>query len=241
MKNIAAFFDIDGTLYRDSLMIEHFKKLIKYEVIDERVWLDYGRDTFNDWDTRQGNYDDYMYKVSDLYVEYITNLDIDVIEFAARQVMRLKADRIYRYTRERIHWHLTQGHKVIFISGSPNFIVDKMAKKYGATDYKGADYIFEDGKFTGDITPMWGAKNKDRAIDEFKKKYNLDLEASFSYGDTNGDFIMLKRVGNPVTINPTKELLQNIKKDDEMREKIDIVVERKDIIYHLDLDSIYIE
>ena len=30
MKNIAAFFDIDGTLYRDSLMVEHFKKLIKY-------------------------------------------------------------------------------------------------------------------------------------------------------------------------------------------------------------------
>ena len=27
MGNIAAFFDIDGTLYRDSLLIEHFKKL----------------------------------------------------------------------------------------------------------------------------------------------------------------------------------------------------------------------
>ena len=26
-KKIAAFFDIDGTLYRDSLMTEHFKKL----------------------------------------------------------------------------------------------------------------------------------------------------------------------------------------------------------------------
>ena len=31
---IAAFFDIDGTLYRNSLMVEHFKKLLKYEVID---------------------------------------------------------------------------------------------------------------------------------------------------------------------------------------------------------------
>ena len=30
MKNIGAFFDIDGTIYRDSLMVEHFKKLIKY-------------------------------------------------------------------------------------------------------------------------------------------------------------------------------------------------------------------
>ena len=38
-KKIAAFFDIDGTLYRDSLMTEHFKKLIKYEVVDEKYWL----------------------------------------------------------------------------------------------------------------------------------------------------------------------------------------------------------
>ncbi|MFR5189571.1 MAG: HAD-IB family hydrolase, partial [Peptostreptococcus sp.] len=30
MANIAAFFDIDGTLYRDSLLIEHFRKLIQY-------------------------------------------------------------------------------------------------------------------------------------------------------------------------------------------------------------------
>lgn len=38
MKNIAAFFDIDGTLYRDSLMVEHFKKLIKYDIIDQKNW-----------------------------------------------------------------------------------------------------------------------------------------------------------------------------------------------------------
>ena len=38
MKNIGAFFDIDGTIYRDSLMVEHFKKLEK-RIIPET--LDY--------------------------------------------------------------------------------------------------------------------------------------------------------------------------------------------------------
>ncbi|MEG0642009.1 MAG: HAD-IB family hydrolase, partial [Clostridium sp.] len=32
MGNIAAFFDIDGTLYREGLITEVFKKLIKYEI-----------------------------------------------------------------------------------------------------------------------------------------------------------------------------------------------------------------
>lgn len=32
-KNIAALFDIDGTIFRDSLLTAHFKKLVKYEII----------------------------------------------------------------------------------------------------------------------------------------------------------------------------------------------------------------
>ena len=38
MKNIVAFFDIDGTIFRNSLMIQHFKTLIKFEVIDPAIW-----------------------------------------------------------------------------------------------------------------------------------------------------------------------------------------------------------
>ena len=37
-KNIAAFFDIDGTIHRNSLLIEHFKMLVKYEYIDIMSW-----------------------------------------------------------------------------------------------------------------------------------------------------------------------------------------------------------
>lgn len=32
-KKIAAFFDIDGTLFRNSLMVSHFNKLIQYEIL----------------------------------------------------------------------------------------------------------------------------------------------------------------------------------------------------------------
>lgn len=38
MSKIAAFFDIDGTIYREGLITEVFKKIIKYELIEEDVW-----------------------------------------------------------------------------------------------------------------------------------------------------------------------------------------------------------
>ena len=79
MKNIAAFFDIDGTLYRDSLMVEHFKKLIKYDIIDQKLWYEHARDTFMDWDKRQGNYDDYLGDICNLYVKSLMGLDLSLI------------------------------------------------------------------------------------------------------------------------------------------------------------------
>lgn len=234
MKNTAAFFDIDGTIYRDSLMIEHFKKLIKYEVIDEKAWVDNTRDIFNIWDRRQGNYDDYLQNLCDLYVQSLIGLDKSAIDFATEQVIKLKAERVYTYTRSRIKWHIKNDHKVIFISGSPDFLVQKMAEKYNVTDFRGSKYVFENNTFTGEVVPMWDSKSKNKAIDEFVEKYNIDLEKSYAYGDTNGDINMLRKVGNPIAINPTKELLLHINQDENLSKSTKIIVERKDIIYSLD-------
>ena len=68
-------------------------------------------------------------------------------------------------------------------------------------------------------------------IDELVNKYNIDLEQSFAYGDTNGDYNMLRRVGNPVAINPSRELLNKIKDSEELSKKVTILIERKDVIY----------
>ena len=150
-KKIAAFFDIDGTLYRDSLMTEHFKKLIKYEVI--------------------------------------------------------------------------------FISGSPDYLVEAMGKKHHAFLAIGSKYIMKDEKFTGEVIPMWDADSKNNMIDKLVEEYNIDLDKSFAYGDTNGDYNMLRRVGNPVAMNPSRELLSKIKENKELSEKATILIERKDVIY----------
>lgn len=237
MKKIAAFFDIDGTLYRDSLMVEHFKKLVKYDIVDQKAWFNHARDTFTNWDKRQGNYDDYLQEICDLYVESLIGLDKTCIDFTSDQVIKLKSERVYKYTRSRIKWHLENGHIVIFISGSPNFLVKKMAEKYDATDSIGTNYVFENDVFSGTVIPMWDSRSKNTAIDNFVVKYNIDLSNSFAYGDTNGDINMLRRVGNPIAINPTKELLTHISNDSQLKENTQIIVERKDIVYSLNANT----
>lgn len=237
MRNIAAFFDIDGTLYRNSLMIQHFKKLIKYEVIDPAIWHNHVKHTYSEWEKRYGDFEDYLEELADYYVRELKGINKDYISFIANQVIKLNGDKVYKYTRSRIEWHKKMGHKVFFISGSPDFLVEKMAKKYGVTEYRGSEYVVDEkNSFTGEIIRMWDSHNKQRTIDEFVNKYDVNLDLSYSYGDTVGDLSMLKMVGNPVAINPNKDLLKAIKVDEELYEKVLIIVERKDLIYKLNPD-----
>ena len=233
-KRIAAFFDIDGTLYREGLITEVFKKLIKSELIENDRWYKEVKPFYVKWDKRIGNYDNYLLKMADIYSEAIIGLHRTQIEFIASQIIKQKGDRVYTYTRDRIKWHKDQGHIIITISGSPIELVREMSIKYGFDDYIGTKYLLnENDIYTGEIIPMWDSVSKQTAIENFVDKYNIDLQQSYAYGDTSGDYTMLKSISHPTAINPTKELLLMILADDELKEKINIMLERKDVVYKL--------
>ncbi len=231
---IGAFFDIDGTLYREGLITEIFKKLIKSEIIDQQRWYNEVREKYVKWDKRIGNYDDYLLKMAEIYTDAIKGLHRTQIEFIAGKVIEQKGDRVYTFTRDKIKWHIEQGHKVITISGSPFELVRAMSIKHGFHDYIGSKYMTDDNDtYTGDVNPMWDSRNKKLAIDALVEKYHIDLSKSYAYGDTAGDFSMLKSVANPVAINPTRELITKLKEDPDTCVKAQIIVERKDMIYSL--------
>ena len=215
-------------------MIQHFKKLIKYEVIDPSVWHNHLKQAYSIWENRYGEFEDYLEELADYYVKELKGINKSHIDFIASQVIKINGDKVYRYTRSRIEWHKKNEHRIFFISGGPDFLVEKMAKKYGVTEYKGSIYKVDDNNnFTGEVEGMWDSKNKQRTIDEFVDRYNVNLNLSYSYGDTKGDLSMLKMVGNPIAINPNMALLKSIEGDIELKGKATIIVERKNIIYKL--------
>ena len=236
-KNIAAFFDIDGTIFRNSLMIEHFQKLITFEVIDPEVWYTKVKKVYLEWERRYGDFEEYLEILARVYLEELKGIDKSYIEYIASHVIRQNGDMVYKYSRNQIQWHKEQVHKIFFISGSPDFLVTKMAERYDVTAYRGSEYMVdEDNRFTGELVPMWGSESKQKVINELIQEYDVDLSGSYAYGDTTGDFSMLKMVGNPVSINPNKELLLEIRKDDDLKKRATIIVERKNVIYKVNPD-----
>ena len=239
MTRRAAFFDIDGTISREGLISEMFKKMIKYELIDSSKWSNEVEPAFTRWDKRVGDYDDYLQKMVDIYTETVRNTSEFHIAYIARRVIEQKGDRVYTYSRERIRMHRERGDLVVAISGSPVELVREMSEKYGMDDYRGTVYqVNAQGLYSGEIIPMWDAESKRRAVLELAEKHGVDLAESFAYGDTNGDFSMLRLVGNPVAINPTRELLSRIREDDWMRKRVTVIVERKDVTYRLNVSAL---
>lgn len=239
MSRKAAFFDIDGTIYREGLITEVFKKIIKYDLVDEKKWYKEVKPAYINWDKRQGDYDTYLLKMVDVYTEAIKGLDKYHIDYIAKKVIEQKGDRVYTFSRERIKWHKEQGDIVIAISGSPIELVREMSLKYHMDDYRGTIYeLDKDNKYNGYITPMWDSESKEKAIKELCKKYDIDLSQSYAYGDTAGDFTMFKNVGIPYAMNPTRELISKIMDDEEIKKKINIIVERKDVTYKLDVNCL---
>lgn len=237
MGNIAAFFDIDGTIARESLMIEHFKRLIKYEILDESVWVDNVKQLYMEYVNRYGAYDAYIEALSEKYRSDLKGFDIRYNKFIAEQSIKKVFERVYVFSRNQLEFHKANGHLIFFISGSPDFLVKEMAEKYDVTEFRATKYLYdEDGKFTGEIVPMWHSEGKDEVCNEIIEKYDIDIEKSYAYGDTTGDLSMLRRFGNAYTINPSNKLLQRIKNDEELSKKVNIIVERKDVIYKLKAD-----
>lgn len=234
-KITAAFFDIDGTVFRDSLMIAHFKKMREFKIIED---YNLANIHFSEksWQKRRVAYDDFLDEISRTYVKSLMGVSYSDIMFTARHTIKNRADEVYRFTKNQIKYHLEKGHLVVFISGSPDFLVRHMAKTWNAHVYAGSKYIFKNGIFTGDIIPMWDSASKLKVMKMIIEEHNIDLHKSYAYGDTNGDFTMLKSVGHPYAINPARELLDNISEDEELREKTTIIVERKDVIYRLKAD-----
>lgn len=239
MKRVAAFFDIDGTLYREGFIADLFRMLVQCEIIPYEKWYEEVRPEFINWDRRLGTYDTYLIKMSSMYTEAITGFHRSIVQHIVNRVIADKAMRTYVYTRERVNWHKKQGHLVLTISGSPYELVEAMANFYGFDDFRGSRYLQNQQHiYTGEIEPMWTAESKGQAMEELTQRYDIDLKHSWSYGDTAADISMFQLTGYPNIINPTRELIQLIRKDEDLLKRCLCVVERKDVIYRMNLGEV---
>jgi len=157
-----AFFDIDGTVFRSSLLIELVEKLI-----EESVFPPQARDSFEPamltWRSREGTYEQYIKAVIETFLNNIKGVHYGEFADIGRRVVSVQSKHVYRYTRDLIHALKKDGYYIVAISQSPKTILDEFCGQYGFDKVYGRYYeIGPQDRFTGAVIDEHLIKNKSR-------------------------------------------------------------------------------
>lgn len=226
-KRFAAF-DIDGTVFRSSLLIEIVEELIDVGLFSPQAREVYER-PYRLWQDREDSYEKYISAVIESFNQNIQGVGYgEFIETAQRLVAR-KKNHTYRYTRELIKKLKKEGYFLLAISHSPKSILDSFCQELGFDKVYGRFYELGPGdRFTGKVLDEHLIANKANIVKRAMKKENLIAKGSIAVGDTEGDIPMLETVENPICFNPNDRLYRYAKLN-----RWPIVVERKDVIYRI--------
>jgi len=228
MQRPVAVFDIDGTVFRSSLLIDLVDRLVERGLMPADTREEY-REEQSRWLDRKGDYESYIGAVVDTFGKRIKGLPFDEVSYIAGELIEERKDRVYRYTRDLVKELKKKDYFLLAVSHSPRFIVDGFGFESGFDKVYGTFYTTgPSDKFTGEIEDKDLIFNKAAVLQQAVRKENLTLENSVGVGDTEGDIPMLEMVTSPIAFNPNAKLYKHAK-----RRRWKIVVERKDVIYEL--------
>lgn len=221
-------FDIDGTLFRSSLLIELVEELVRRELFPSEARNTY-KDAHEDWLNRKGEYGPFIQRVVLAFGKYAKGIPYGDVADVAGEIIEAKRDRVYRYTRDLLDELKKKDYFLLAISHSPKFIVDGFAYELGFDKSYGTFYdTGASNRFTGEIIDEHLIMNKSAVLKRAIEKENLMVAGSMGVGDTESDISMLAMVETPIAFNPNRLLYRHAKKNDWK-----IVVERKDVIYEI--------
>jgi len=220
-----AVFDVDGTLFRSSLLIQLVEQLIRDGTFPEETQAAYAKQ-HEKWLDREGDYESYIQGVIEAFTEHLTGVHYGALADAAKRMVAAQWKHTYRYPRALIKELKDRGYYLLAISHSPKTVLDKFCPRLGFDKVYGLLYeIDSDDKFTGKIIDEQ-ALDKAYVIRRAIDKEELKLTNSIGVGDTESDIPFLEIVARPICFNPNAKLYAHAKKHGWK-----VVVERKDVIY----------
>ena len=211
MGEVAAYFDLDGTLLDDSS-----EKTLAFGLAKRRPWriplgstswalgfignLLRGRSVY-DCARNRGHFSlstwEILNKLSEEFVD-----------------SKLK-HRVSSDAKERLEWHRAQGHRLVLVTATIQPMAIAMGKQLGMDEIYGCGPEEMKGIISGSERG-WSVprrKGKVPVVEKDAKENNHDLSKCWAYGNTYADSFFMKLVGNPVAINPEGKLKDVVKEN----------------------------
>ena len=114
---------------------------------------------------------------------------------------------VYAEALDLMELHRSEGRRIYIVSSSPEEVVRPLARHFGVSGVIATRAaIGEDGRYTGELEFYAYGEEKAEAVRGMAERTGIDLSRSFAYSDSATDLPLLEAVGNPVAVNPDREL-----------------------------------
>jgi HAD superfamily hydrolase (TIGR01490 family) len=114
---------------------------------------------------------------------------------------------VYQEALDLMELHRSEGRAIYIVSSSPEEIVRPLARHFGVAGVIATRAeVGPDGRYTGQLAFYSYGASKAEAIADLAERVGIDLSGSYAYSDSTTDIPMLSAVGNPVAVNPDREL-----------------------------------
>jgi HAD superfamily hydrolase (TIGR01490 family) len=205
-SRVAAFFDLDRTLIRGSanypLAIAAFRAGIV-------PWRELARDTVNAVRfQRHGSTDVGSAELRERILGAVAGMRQSEIIHLGDRVTPGLVRRVIPRSARLLAEHHARGEDRIVVSASPIELVGRFAEALGLEGAVATRAELDaEGRYTGRLVGefCYGA-GKVIEIEKLAAERGYDLERCYAYSDSLSDLPMLERVGNPVVVNPDREL-----------------------------------
>jgi HAD superfamily hydrolase (TIGR01490 family) len=202
----AAFFDLDKTIIAGSSSLAFGKPLYRAGFLRKGHLLRLGIGQFTYM--LFGADEDALERARDEMLDLVSGwhkAEIDAI--VAQTLDEVIEPLVFAEALFLIDEHMRAGRKVYVVSASPEEFVTPIAKMVGI-DNVIATRIRTDGlgRYVPELERYVMGPGKADAMVEVAEQDGIDLDGSYAYTDSFTDMPMLEAVGNPVVVNPEKEL-----------------------------------
>jgi len=206
--NVAAFFDIDGTLLPPPSLERQFRRFVRWR---------------GELGVRQ-QFRSLGHFLAAVWHDPIAATHGNKVHYAGARLTTMQAwisflrrhpPPFHSQALDRVAWHAQQGHRIVLVSGTiqplAHLVAELLRTRLSALteapvhlDVLAAELEVRNGHFTGSLVgPAICGAQKASAIEAYAVARSLNLAESFAYGNSILDGWMLSRVGRATAVNPS--------------------------------------
>jgi len=209
----AAFFDLDKTIIAKSSVLAFGRPLYQEGLLSKRsiVRSAYGQVVF----MLVGADEAKMEKLRVAMLQMIKGWSQDDVAEIVRETLDdVVTPIVFSEALDLIHEHQANGRTVVIVSSAPEEVVRPIGEFLGVDDVIATRAeIDADGIYTGELSYYGYGPFKAEAITKMARRDGFDLAECYAYSDSITDEPMLRLVGNPVAVNPDRELARLAKEE----------------------------